>query len=91
MGKYPETGALIERLRKFELDIITVIDQDIKNNSMQKKDGIIYATKDFLKAAKTDLVTEYHYHNIAPGKRMDGVAWKVKKVKGLMHEFYQDG
>ncbi|MCG7344777.1 hypothetical protein MHZ92_11570 [Sporosarcina sp. ACRSL] len=91
-GNYPETEDLIEELQQQELAIITVIDNEI-NSGLKRQGDIVYASKEYVEDARlsqVSQVTEFHYYYIAPPRRKDGVAWKVKKVNGLLHEFLSD-
>ncbi len=84
-GNYPETVDLIEELLEHKLDIITVIDEEMKS-SLKRRGDIVYASKEYVKNVRMSQVTEFHYY-ISPFRRIGGVAWKVKKVIGLLHEF----
>lgn len=85
-GNYPETEDLIEELQQHELDIITVIDEEMKNG-LKRRGDIVYTSKKYVTDVRLSQVTEFHYYYIPPLRRKDGVAWKVKKVVGLLHEF----
>lgn len=87
-GNYPETETLIEELQQHELDmnIITVIDDEMKS-SLKRRGDIVYASKEYVEHARLSQVTEFHYYYIPPIRRRGCVAWKVKKVIGLLHEF----
>ncbi|WP_262176535.1 hypothetical protein [Saccharococcus sp. Marseille-Q5394] len=87
-GNFSETEDLIEELKKNDdLDIITVIDHEVKKCSLKRLGDITYASKEYVENARLSQVTEFHYYYIAPPKRKGGPAWKVKKVIGLLHEF----
>ncbi|MCM3745105.1 hypothetical protein M3193_13275 [Sporosarcina luteola] len=85
-GNYPETEDLIEELQQHELDMITVIDDDMKR-SLKRQGDIVYASREYVEDARLSQVTEYHYYYISPFRRIGGNAWKVQKVIGLLHEF----
>ncbi|WP_224653920.1 hypothetical protein, partial [Escherichia coli] len=75
-GDYLETDDIIEELQKNELDIITVIDEDIKSR-VKRKGDITYAAKEYVEHARLCEVTEFHYY-IPPIRRKCGPAWKVR-------------
>lgn len=88
-GNYPETEDLIEELQQDELDMITVIDNEMKN-SLKRIGNIIYVSKEYVEDARLSQVTEIHYYLIPQFRRKGGGAWKVKKVIGLLHEYQSD-
>lgn len=85
-GNYPETEDLIEELQQEELAIITVVDDEMKSG-LKRRGDIVYASKKYVEDVRLSQVTEFHYYYIAPPRRKDGIAWKVRKVIGLLHEF----
>ena len=74
-GDHPETGALIEELRKHDSDIITVVVDG--EYDMERRGDIVYASKKYIEDARDRDIQEVHYRYIPEGRRMDGVAWRV--------------